>query len=176
MQDEGRQKLLKVGDLAKAANKSVRAIHFYEELGLLQPVSRSTGGFRLYTDAAIGRVIWIQKLQEMGFSLTEIQGLLREWEGAPSASTGMRVVRALFEQKLRETRETIAKLRALESDLEASLAYLATCTTCEPTHHQSECGGCAHHGHDPARQPDLVAGLAAKPWDVAVDELTEGNR
>lgn len=170
------QKLLKVGDLAKAANKTVRAIHLYEELGLLHPVSRSTGGFRLYSEATIGRVIWIQKFQDMSFSLPEIQALLREWETAATAPTGMRLIRALFEQKLAETQESINKLRALELDLKASLRYLDTCRGCAPNHVQSECGGCGQNGHDPGSQPELVAGLAKpKPWDVPVEGLREGR-
>ena len=41
--------LLKVGELAKRTGKTVRAIHLYEELGLLAPAVRSKGGFRLYS-------------------------------------------------------------------------------------------------------------------------------
>ncbi len=175
--------LLKVGDLAKAVQKTVRAIHLYEELGLLVPVSRSTGGYRLYTEAAVKRVNWIVRLQEMGLSLTEIQGLLREWESAPNGSTGMSVVRAMFEQKLAETRETIKKLQALESELHDSLEYLASCNTCEPEHVQTECKQCGHNGHVANQAPELVAGLSGKlparpvPYDVPLSELLgEGNR
>ena len=42
--------LLRVGDLAQRTQKSVRALHLYEELGLLLPIERSKGGFRLYSD------------------------------------------------------------------------------------------------------------------------------
>jgi DNA-binding transcriptional MerR regulator len=174
------KKLLKVGDLAKAAGKTVRAIHLYEELGLLTPASRSTGGYRLYADDAVGRVVWITKLQEMGFSLPDIQALLREWETASTAPTGMRVVRAIFEEKLRETRETIARLSTLEKDLEASLSYLESCHSCEPTHVRTDCAVCSHHGHDPKATPELVAGLAKpeRDWDVDLEraELVRGAR
>jgi MerR family copper efflux transcriptional regulator len=176
--------LLRVGDLAKAVQKTVRAIHLYEELGLLEPVSRSSGGYRLYTEAAVTRVNWIIRLQEMGLSLTEIQSLLREWESAPNGSTGMSVVRAMFEQKLRETRDAIKKMQALEAELTESLAYLASCNVCEPMHVQSECKQCGHHGHVPSEAPELVAGLSGKrkslpaaPYDVPLSELLgEGNR
>jgi MerR family copper efflux transcriptional regulator len=172
--------LLKVGDLAKAVQKTVRAIHLYEELGLLVPVSRSTGGYRLYTEEAIKRVNWIVRLQEMGLSLTEIQGLLRDWESAPNGSSGMRVVRAMFEQKLAETRAAIQKMQQLETELQDSLDYLASCTSCEPNHVQTECKQCGHHGHVPSQAPELVAGLAGKrpaPYDVPLSELLgEGNR
>ena len=47
--------LLKVGELAKRAGKTVRAVHLYEELGLLAPAVRSKGGFRLYHGRAVTR-------------------------------------------------------------------------------------------------------------------------
>jgi len=116
-------KLMRVGELAKTVGKTVRAIHLYEELGLLLPVSRSAGGYRLYAADAVTRVRWIAKLQDMGFSLPEVQGFLRDWEGAASGTEGMARVRAIFADKLRETRETVARMRVLEKDLEDGLHY-----------------------------------------------------
>ena len=46
--------LLKVGELARRTGKTARAIHLYEELGLLTPAVRSKGGFRLYSPAGGG--------------------------------------------------------------------------------------------------------------------------
>src|SRR4051812_2692264 len=103
-QAKRRERLLRVGELAKAVKKTVRAMHLYEEMGLLQPASRSEGGYRLYSDEAIARVRWIAKLQEMGFSLTDVQGFVRQWEHAKNGPDGMRRVRAVFEKKLEETR------------------------------------------------------------------------
>src|SRR5208283_4643021 len=65
--------LLKVGDIARRTGKTVRAIHLYEELGLLNPAVRSKGGFRMYRGDGDKRIERIQKLQDMGFSLTEIK-------------------------------------------------------------------------------------------------------
>ena len=53
--------LLKVGELAKRTGKTVRAVHLYEELGLLAPAVRSKGGFRLYHDQAVTRIEWISQ-------------------------------------------------------------------------------------------------------------------
>ena len=50
--------LLRVGELAKRTGKTVRAIHLYEELGLLAPAVRSKGGFRLYSGKAVTRIDW----------------------------------------------------------------------------------------------------------------------
>src|SRR5215207_2848294 len=70
--DVGEEELLQVGDLARAVGKTVRAIHLYEELGLLKAHERSKGRYRLFTSDAIVRVRWIGKLQSLGLSLTEI--------------------------------------------------------------------------------------------------------
>src|SRR5262245_34051339 len=77
--------LMLVGDLAKATGKTVRALHLYEELGLLKAHERSKGRYRLFTHDALVRVRWITKLQGLGLSLSEIQGLVREQEGVVSA-------------------------------------------------------------------------------------------
>ena len=150
--------LLKVGELARRTGKTVRAIHLYEELGLLTPSVRSKGGFRLYSPHAAKRIEWIQKLQDMGFSLTEIKAFLRLWEESNTAPAAMEKVREIFQDKLRETQETITRLSKLAGELSESLAYLDSCKACEPVHTQHECGTCEIHGHD-GHAPLLVGEL-----------------
>jgi len=158
--DEGAY--LRVGDLARAVGKTVRAIHLYEEMGLLRPAARSKGGFRMYRRDATTRVRWIAKLQDMGFSLHQILEVLRGWEESKSAPDAMGRVRAMYEEKLRETREQITKLAALESELHASLSYLGTCGTCDPVRLITACSCCEVH-EETETQPDLVAGLHSRP-------------
>jgi MerR family transcriptional regulator, copper efflux regulator len=154
-------KPLRVGELAKRTGKTVRALHLYEELGLLQPVHRSKGGFRLYSPSAIKRVEWIQKLQDAGFSLHDLQELLHGvYEQSGVASLAMERVRQVFAERLRDTREQLSRLAQLERDLEASLAYLEGCRSCEPQSHDiQECPTCNHNGHEEGTQPILVAGI-----------------
>ena len=40
--------LLRIGELAKRTNRTVRALRLYEELGILEPAERSSAGYRLY--------------------------------------------------------------------------------------------------------------------------------
>ncbi len=155
------EKPLRVGELAKRTGKTVRALHLYEELELLKPVHRSKGGFRLYAPSAVKRVEWIGKLQDAGFSLHDLQDLLHGVsEQSGVASLAMERVRQVFADRLRETREQIGKLTQLERDLDASLAYLEGCRSCEPEAHQiKECPSCNHNGHEEGAQPILVAGI-----------------
>jgi len=151
--------LLKVGDLAKRTGKTVRAVHLYEELGLLSPAVRSKGGFRLYHGRAVTRIEWIAKLQALGFTLTEIKAFLREWEGSETAPQAISRLREIFSDKLRETRETIARLGQLVDDLNETLEYMDSCRSCEPGHVQNECGTCGIHGHA-GKAPLLVDGMS----------------
>jgi DNA-binding transcriptional MerR regulator len=150
--------LLLVGDLAKASGKTVRAIHHYEEVGLLRPHARSKGRYRLYDQASLDRLRWIGKLHDLGLSLGQIQEMVELWEKASSAPGAMARIRAVYRQKLEETRAQIAHLAALERELAASVEYLVTCDTCDPGEIVRACSCCNHR--DPGElEPHLVAGI-----------------
>jgi DNA-binding transcriptional MerR regulator len=152
--------LMQVGDLARESGKTVRAIHLYEELQLLRPAARSKGRYRLYSREALVRIRWIGKLQDMGFSLSDIQTVVREWEELRSAPHAMVKMRAVYVKKLEETREHIRRLQALEHELGQSLHYLDTCEVCDPGRLHSACQCCDMHDKE-ADVPDLVAGFRA---------------
>ena len=157
-QGEDGEHLLQVGDLAKASGKTVRAIHHYEEVGLLRPHARSKGRYRLYDQAALARLRWIGKLHDLGLSLGQIQEMVRLWESASSAPGAMARIRGVYTLKLSETRAQIAHLTALERELAASIEYLDTCDACSPAELVGACTCCNHH--DPSEpEPHLVAGI-----------------
>lgn len=168
----GTERLLQIGELARAAGKTVRAIHHYEELGLLKPDARSKGRFRLYDPNAVARVRWISKLHDLGMSLGEIQKVVENWGTAPTPGRAMAEVRAIYRAKLEQTRAQIAHLATLEKELEASIDYLDTCDSCDPPEarertasdgpaHKSEvtCEACQLRERE--AEPDLVAGIVA---------------
>jgi MerR family transcriptional regulator, copper efflux regulator len=152
------ERLFQVGDLAKATGKTVRAIHHYEDVGLLKPHARSKGRYRLYDHAALTRIRWISKLHDLGMSLAQIQQMLKAWETAPSAPGAMAKIRGHYLQKLEETRSQIARLSALERELVASIRYLDTCDTCDPAELVRACTKCNVHDKTQA-EPELVAGI-----------------
>ncbi len=157
-----RTHLLKVGDLARATQKTVRAIHLYEELGLLQPATRSSGGFRLYDPAAIERVRWIDLLHGLGFSLQDMRRLLRSWWAADLGPEAMNELRALFTQKLEDTRDSLRRFEQLERELVEGLSYLETCKECASPQTVRACIKCGRD-HGMAVEPALLAGLKSAP-------------
>jgi len=63
-------------EFARLAGVTVRALHHYDRLGLLQPSGRSDAGYRLYTDRDLVRLEEIVALKFIGFTLNQIQELL----------------------------------------------------------------------------------------------------
>ena len=155
-------KMMRVGELAKAVGKTVRAMHLYEELGLLEPRTRSDGGFRLYGPEAIDRIHWIVKLQAIGFTLAEIQGFVGDFQGAGSGREATARVRALFLEKQAQIRDQIMQLQVIENDLSEALSYLDSCQTCSDDYAPAACGDCDHHGHHKGDAPPLFAGLSRR--------------
>ena len=158
----GSPHLLRIGDLARLTGKTVRAIHVYEEQGLLQPATRSSGGFRLYEEGAVERVRWIELLHELGFSLHEMRDVLRSWWSAGLGPEAMTDLRALFTRKLEHARGMIARYQQLECELVDGLRYLETCRVCATP---STVKGCVHctQDHGMKEEPALVAGIVTSP-------------
>lgn len=171
-------KRLQVGEFAKTIGKTVRALHLYEELGLLQPIGRSKGGFRLYDEASVERARWIVKLQGIGFTLAQIQGFVAEFEGAASGRAATSKARATFKSRLDELRSQIEKLRASETDLMDALGYLEGCHQCEEAITPANCHDCNLNGHEPDAVPKLFSGLSesASKYHVGAGSLKRPPR
>ena len=151
--------VLHIGDLAKRVGKSVRAIHHYEELGLLEPKRRSKGGFREYDKSALAKIQWILKLQTIGFSLTEIKGLVEEFSNQKNGPKATYFAHSVFVDRLHKVRETISELRATEAELKDAIDYLGECNPCEKDQAPADCHGCNNFGHSPENVPHLFSGL-----------------
>ena len=160
--DIGHDALLRIGALARRTGKTVRAIHLYEELGLLHPRTRSSGGFRLYHEHAVDRVRWIDLLHGMGFSLQEMRGVLEKWWNADLGPAAMDELRALFQRKLEETREAKRRHEQLERELMEGLAYMETCRECATPSTVKVCVNC-RQDHGMKEEPALVAGITSAP-------------
>jgi DNA-binding transcriptional MerR regulator len=155
--------LLRIGDLARLTSKTVRAIHLYDELGLLQPATRSSGGFRLYERSAVERMRWIDLLHGLGFSLQDMSEVLRSWWSADLGPDAMEGLRLLFARKLAETRVALQRHQQLERELTQGLAYLETCRECAtPGGPVKACVRCGQD-HGMSNEPALVAGITSTP-------------
>lgn len=67
---------MQIGEVAERTGLSLRTIRHYEEVGLVIPSARSKGGFRLYTEADVERLMVVRRMKPLDFSLEEMRDLL----------------------------------------------------------------------------------------------------
>jgi DNA-binding transcriptional MerR regulator len=71
-----RQRLHQIGEVAEIVGLSLRTIRYYEEVGLVPPSGRSSGGFRLYTSGDVQRFRVVKAFKPLKFTLDEMRDLL----------------------------------------------------------------------------------------------------
>ncbi len=108
---------LKIGELAKRAGLSVRALHHYDAIGLLSPSVRTATGVRLYGPADLVRLHRIQLLKQLGYSLPDIGAAL-----TGSAAQPLDVIRSqasALDAQARQAKKLATRLRELAQQLAA---------------------------------------------------------
>ncbi|APE33647.1 MerR family transcriptional regulator [Nocardia mangyaensis] len=71
---------LQIGEVAARTDLSIRTVRHYHDVGLVTPSERSAGGFRLYTEADVQRLLVIRRMKPLGFTLAEMKELLEALE------------------------------------------------------------------------------------------------
>ena len=150
--------LLKIGDFAELVGTNLRTLRYYEELGLIEPAERSSGGFRYYWPTDVNRVHLIRDLQDLGLHLDRIRELVgRRGENEAREALAQRVGAALkAHDALLE--ERMNRLEAQRGRIREALGKLGACTLCEhsPNPRNNFCEPCACDG---SSLPQLLSAL-----------------
>ncbi|MFB9866335.1 MerR family transcriptional regulator [Vreelandella sulfidaeris] len=72
---------LRRGELARRAGCNIETVRYYERIGLMPNPTRSENGFRSYEERHLTRLTFIRRARELGFTLEEVQDLLRLVDG-----------------------------------------------------------------------------------------------
>lgn len=67
---------IQIGEVSERTGLSLRTIRHYEEMGLVAPTARSKGGFRLYGEDDVNRLLLVKKMKPLEFTLEEMVDLL----------------------------------------------------------------------------------------------------
>ncbi|MBO4515725.1 MAG: MerR family transcriptional regulator [Lachnospiraceae bacterium] len=111
MNQDGEFQLLKIGELAALAGVSVKALRVYEKKNIIKPVRVDEGsGYRYYSAGQLEQVESLMELQDMGFSLVEIEQIL-------SGERSKEEILTLFEEKERSLQEILWKTQAKLEEL-----------------------------------------------------------
>jgi predicted transcriptional regulator YdeE/DNA-binding transcriptional MerR regulator len=105
--------MLKIGDLSRLAQVSVKTLRYYSDLGLLKPewIDRYTG-YRYYAPEQLARLNRILALRDLGLSLEQIRGLLDESVAADELRGMLRLRRAELERSLSQERARLTRVEA----------------------------------------------------------------
>lgn len=99
---------------ARQAGVNVQTLRYYERRGLLPEPARRDSGYREFTSEAVRIVRFIKRAQELGFSLDEIEQLVK----LRGVRRGERHrVRAIAQRKIDDIDEKIAQLRSMRAAL-----------------------------------------------------------
>lgn len=104
----------RIGDVTATLKLSADTLRYYERIGLLPKIARSAAGIRCYNDDDLSRLRFIQRAQQMDFTLAEI-GELLAMRAAPHKARQR--TRALTTRKLAEVKARLAELQTLRDEL-----------------------------------------------------------
>lgn len=68
--------MMRIGEVAEQTSLSLRTLRHYEDIGLVIPTGRTDGGFRLYTERDVARLLIIRRMKPLGYTLDEMSSLL----------------------------------------------------------------------------------------------------
>lgn len=120
---------LKIGEVARRSGLSVKTIRFYCDEGLVQPISRSEGGYRLFDEAVFAELALIRTLKAMDLSLQDITQIL---ESRRSGVCSCASLKDTIRSKAGEVGEKIEALRHLHQELNALLISWEDCGRRKP--------------------------------------------
>ncbi len=132
---------LKIGEVAQRGAVNQQTIRYYEREGLLPEPPRRESGYRMFPDSTVGRVRFIKRAQELGFTLSEIRELLSLRVDRERSSGA---VKALAEAKIRDIEGKIRALQAMKRAL---------------THLSGKCSG-----RGPASECPILEGLDSEAF------------
>lgn len=130
---------LQIGEVAKRIGISQRSVRYYEEEGLITPSGSTSGGLRLYNEADVTRLLFINRLRLLGVSLDDIK-ICMGIEKPPPDNRHERIERTLQALVFTQTKidEHLSLFQQMQSDNKRVLETVQACLECD----KPNCAGC----------------------------------
>lgn len=132
--DVNDEKTMRIGEVAELTSLSFRTLRHYDEIGLVTPSARTEGGFRLYTESDVARLMVVRRMKPLGYSLEEMSEVLAVVAGIRAAggeargaeTPGADARRAELAERLAEIRaEASARRDKLAAQVQMADEFLA---------------------------------------------------
>ncbi|MDN5745359.1 MAG: MerR family transcriptional regulator [Nocardioidaceae bacterium] len=101
------EELMQIGEIADRSGLSLRTLRHYDDIGLLAPSARSEGGFRLYTEDDLARLMVIRRMKPLGYSLEDMHQVMQLLRADTVAEARWSEVFAEAQRRRRELAEKV---------------------------------------------------------------------
>jgi DNA-binding transcriptional MerR regulator len=115
---------LKIGEVANRSGLTVKTIRFYCDEGLIQPISRSDGGYRLFNDGVFSELTLIRTLRAMEIPLSDVRQILEARRSGVCTCSDLKV---RIRSKAAEIGEKITAMQHMQSELFSMLNSWEAC-------------------------------------------------
>ncbi|WP_250509130.1 Cu(I)-responsive transcriptional regulator [Caballeronia sp. GACF4] len=105
---------MNIGEAAKASGVTAKMIRYYEGVGLLNPVGRTSSGYRVYGAQEIHALRFVRQARRLGFLVEDIRKLLALWQDRSRASAE---VKAIATEHVAELDRRIDELTSMRDTL-----------------------------------------------------------
>ncbi|KRF43421.1 MerR family transcriptional regulator [Paenibacillus sp. Soil787] len=125
----GKEKLYKIGELAKLADVSSRTIDYYTKLNLIEPEKRSDTNYRLYSDETLTRLKRIESMKNEKYTLEEIKANLQKWSKVSPDDTvrdKLTSIQLHLDQLMKEAKELGPLIQQLKPNQMKKLSRILT--------------------------------------------------
>ncbi len=111
---------LQIGEVAAKTATSIHTLRYYEKISLIHKPVRSAGGFRVYTQETVDKILFIKKAQSFGLTLDEIKKIMCCGDKGLEPCCAM--VTKIFENKILEFENKIGELQKTKKRLKTLLS------------------------------------------------------
>jgi effector-binding domain-containing protein len=105
--------MIRIGDFSKLSQVSIKALRYYDEMGLLKPIHiDEASSYRYYEVGQLSRLNRILALKDLGFSLAQIGQVLDEGVSSEQLRGMLRLKHAELQQQITNEQERLARIEA----------------------------------------------------------------
>jgi MerR family copper efflux transcriptional regulator len=108
--------MMTIGEAAARSRVPTKTIRYYEEAGIIKPAARSENHYRIYSDADVQTLRFVQRARALGFSLKDVAELLELYRDRKRAS---REVKKLVIQHVAELDRKIMEMTTIRNTIAA---------------------------------------------------------
>jgi len=105
---------MNISEAAKRVQLPTKTVRYYADIGLVEPSSRSTSGYRQYDEIALRKLTFIRRAREFGFSISECRELIGLYQDNNRFSSD---VKTIASKRLEEIKKKQVELQSLHDEL-----------------------------------------------------------